>query len=156
MDFLIKFKGEERQLKNKIVEYKRQLHAHNGSGFHTWNVLNNLSCDKNIVDNFRNRKDKIFFGVFNGYIQNITKQIPHNLIFRCGMTYLNYSLKKIGKTFKLQKELLKTEMNQDEVYSDTWKDKKSEWLDYVKNDVLFTVFSYAWYTKAMEKQQNLA
>ena len=32
------------------------------------------------------------------------------------MTHLNYSLKKLGKTFKLQNELLKTEMNHDEVY----------------------------------------
>ena len=42
-------------------------------------------------------------------------------------------------------------MNHDEVYSDTWRDKKSKWLDYVKNDVLCTVFSYARYTKAMEE-----
>ena len=67
------------------------------------------------------------------------------------MTHLNYSLKKLGKTFKLQKELLKTEMNHDEVHSDTWKDKKSELLDYVKNDVLCTAFSYARYSKAMEE-----
>ena len=52
--------------------------------------------------------------------------------------------------FKLQNELLKTEMNHDEAYSDTWKDKKHEWLDYVKNDVLCTAFSYARYSKAME------
>ena len=28
--------------------------------------------------------------------------------------------------------------------------EKSEWLDYVKNDVLCTAFSYARYCKAME------
>ena len=67
------------------------------------------------------------------------------------MTHLNYSLKNLGKTFKLQKELLKTEMNLDEVYSDTWKDKKSEWLDYVKNDVLSTTYSYGRYFKAIEE-----
>ena len=43
------------------------------------------------------------------------KHIPQYLHFRCGMTHLNYSLKKLGKTFKLQKELLKTEMDHDEV-----------------------------------------
>ena len=41
-------------------------------------------------------------------------------------------------------------MDHNEVYSDTWKDKKSEWLPYVKNDVLCTAFSYARYCKAME------
>ena len=54
-------------------------------------------------------------------------------------------------SIKLQKELLKTEMNHDEVYPDTWKDKKDEWLDYVKNDVLCTAFSYARYSKAMKE-----
>ena len=32
------------------------------------------------------------------------------------MTHLIYSIKKLGKTFKLQKELMKTEMNHDEVF----------------------------------------
>ena len=42
-------------------------------------------------------------------------------------------------------------MNHDEVYSDTWKDKKSEWLDYVKNDVLCTAFCNARYSKPMQE-----
>ena len=64
---------------------------------------------------------------------------------------LNYSLKKLGKTFKLQKELLKTEMNHDEVDGDNYKDKINEWLPYAKNDVLYTAFGYPRYIKAMEK-----
>ena len=40
------------------------------------------------------------------------------------MTHLNSSLKKIGKTFKLQKVFLKTEMDHDEVDYDNYKDKK--------------------------------
>ena len=46
------------------------------------------------------------------------------------MTYLNYSLKKLGKTFKLQRQLLKTGMNHDEVDGNNYKDKKDECLDY--------------------------
>ena len=42
-------------------------------------------------------------------------------------------------------------MNHDEIYSDTWKDKKSEWLNYARSDVLCTAVSYARYTKAMEE-----
>ena len=71
--------------------------------------------------------------------------------FKCGMTHLNYSLKKLSKTFKLQKELSKTEMNDDEVDGDNYRDKRNEWLPYVKNDVLCTAFSYARYIKAMEE-----
>ena len=59
LDFLLKFKGEERKNKNKVVEYNLQLHAHNGSGFNTWIILNILPCDKRIVDVIKNGKGKI-------------------------------------------------------------------------------------------------
>ena len=94
-------KGEERKVKNKIVEYNLRLQAHNGSGFDTWIVLKNLPCDKHFVgDIIRNGKGVIELRVFNGYIQHNNKQIPQYLQFRCGMTHLNYSLEKMGKTFK--------------------------------------------------------
>ena len=89
--------------------------------------------------------------VFNGFSEKNKKQIPQYLHFRCGMTHLKYSLEKLGKTFKLQKELLKTEMNHDKVDGDNYKDKINEWLPYVKNDLLCTVFSYARYCKPMEE-----
>ena len=60
-------------------------------------------------------------------------------------------IKKLGKTFKLQKELLKTEMDHAAVDGNNYKDKKDEWLDYVKQYVLCTAFSYARYCKAMQK-----
>ena len=47
------------------------------------------------------------------------------------MTHLINSLKKLGKTFNLRKELLKTEMNHDEIDGDNYKDKKDERLPYV-------------------------
>ena len=72
------------------------------------------------------------------------------------MTHLNYSLKKLGKTFKLQREILKTKMNHDETFSVTWRDKNSERLEYVKYDVLCTAFSYARYSKAMENYTGLS
>ena len=67
------------------------------------------------------------------------------------MTHLNCSLKKLGRSFKLKKDLLKTEKNHDEVDGDKYKDKKDEWLDYVKQDLLSTAFSYARYCKAMQE-----
>ena len=47
--FLYKIESEERKVKNRIIEYILQLHAHNGCGFDTWIVLNKLPCDKHIV-----------------------------------------------------------------------------------------------------------
>ena len=71
--------------------------------------------------------------------------------FRCGTTHLNYSLRKLGRTFTLQKELLKTEMDHDEVDYNKYKDKKDDWLPYVEQYVCCTAFSYAKYCKAMEE-----
>ena len=42
-------------------------------------------------------------------------------------------------------------MNHDEISGNKFKDKKDIWVDYVKKDVLFTVFSFARYCKAMEE-----
>ena len=140
LDFCLKLK-EERKVKNKIVEYNLQIHAHNGSGFDTWIILNSLPCDKHIVDIIKNGKGIIELKVFNGLIHKNIKQIPQYLDFICGMTQLYYSFKKLGKTFKLPKELLKTEMNHDDIDGDNHKDKKDIWLPYVKNDVLCTAYS---------------
>ena len=89
--------------------------------------------------------------VFNGYIDNNKIQIPQYFHFRCGMTHLNYLSKKLGKTFRLQEEWLKTEMNQDEVNGNNYNDKKDEWIDYVEQDVFCIVFSYAIFGKTKEK-----
>ena len=60
VDFCLKLKGEGRKTVNtKIVENNFQLHAHNGSGFDTWIILNNLPCDKHIVDTFKNGNSNI-------------------------------------------------------------------------------------------------
>ena len=67
------------------------------------------------------------------------------------MSYLNYSLKKLGKIFILSKEKLKTEMNHDEIDDNNWREKTDESLLYVKNDVLCTAYSYARYNEHMEE-----
>ena len=68
LDFLLKFKGEERKVKNKFDEYNLQLHVHNGSGFDTWITLNNLLCDKHIVEIIKIGKGIISLKIFNSYI----------------------------------------------------------------------------------------
>ena len=130
--FLLKFKEEDHKFNKEIVEYNLQLNAHNGSGFATWIISKNLLCDKHIVDIIKTGKGIISTKVFNGYIQNNKKQIPQYLFLRCGMTHLNYSLKKLGKTINLQKEFLKTEMNHDEITGDIWRVKKDDWVGYVQ------------------------
>ena len=67
------------------------------------------------------------------------------------MTHLNYSLKKLGRTCNLQKELLKTETDHDEIDVNKYKHKICKWLPYVKQDVLCTAFTYARYCKARQE-----
>ena len=83
-----------------------------------------MSCDKGRVDIIKNGKGIISLKVFLGDLENNKKQIPQYLIFSCSMTQINYSLKNLGKTFELQKEVLKPEMNHDEVDGYKYKDKK--------------------------------
>ena len=71
LDYLLKLKGDEHKVKNKIIDYNLQLHAHNGSGFDTWIVLNNLRCDKHIVEIIKNGKGIISLKVFNGWMYKI-------------------------------------------------------------------------------------
>ena len=120
-------KGQEyKAKKGKLLEYNLQFHAHNGSGFDTWIVLYNLPCNKRIIITIENGKGIIELNIFNGYIEKNKEQIPQYLHFRCGMTHLNHSLEKRGKTFKLQKELLKTELSHDDINGDNYKDKINE------------------------------
>ena len=154
LDFSIKFK-EERKIKNKLVEYNLQYHAQKGSGFDTWIIMNNVPCDKHIVHNIKTRRGIVELKVFNGYIQNNAKQTPQYLHFRCGMTHLNYSLNKLGKTFKLQKEILKTELNHDENFADFWRDNRNEWLPYVEKTIYVLLFSMHDIVKQRKKLLDL-
>ena len=89
--------------KRKVLEYNLPLHAHNGSGFDIWIDLNNLPCDKRIVNLIKNGKGIIELKAFNGYIEKNKKRIPQYLHFRCAMTLLNYSIKNEVKLSNYEK-----------------------------------------------------
>ena len=77
LDFCLKIKGDEyKEKEGKVSAYNLQLHAHNGSGFDTWIVLNNLPCDKTIVNNIKNGKGIFELIFFNGFIEKTKKQTP--------------------------------------------------------------------------------
>ena len=69
--------------------------------------------------------------IFNGYVDE-NKKIPQFVHFRCRRVQINQGLKKIGESYKLQKSLLKKELEHDEIYEDTWDARENEWLPYVK------------------------
>ena len=158
LDHVLSFKGEPKKVKNKIVEYNLYLIAHNGSGFDSYVVLNNLPQWRSIVKLIKNGAGIISLKIFNGYVDPV-KKIPQYVHFRCGRAKgemwerwdINKSLRKIGESYKLQESLLKKELEHDEIYEDTWEARENEWIPYVKNDVLSTAFCYARYTIGMEE-----
>ena len=108
LDFCLKLKREEyKDKEGKVLDYNLQLHAHIGSSFDTWIVLNNLPSDKKIVNITKNGKSVTELKVPNGYIERSKKQIHHYLHFRFVMTHLNYSLKIKVKLSNYKRSYLK-------------------------------------------------
>ena len=139
LNCLLTLEGVVQKFGHKIVEYQLQLHAHNGSGFDTWKNLFNLTCERNICNIIKSGKGIFSMKSFNGFVFNDKKKsLPLFVWFRCGMNHVNYILKNLGTTFKLQEEFWKKEKKHEDVYANTWRNKKNEWLDYVKNDVFCT------------------
>ena len=77
LDFVSKLKGDERKVKNRIVEYNLQINAHDGISFDSRIVLNSLPRDKRNFDTFKNGKRMVNLEVFNGYVRN-NKIIKNN------------------------------------------------------------------------------
>ena len=108
-------------------------------------MLKNSTCELNIREIGKSGKGIISMKTFQGYVitdknKSVLQYVPFNS-GRC--LFLNYSLEKLATTFKLREELLKKEKNHNEIQSDTWRSEKYDCLDYVKNDVLRTIYSYA-------------
>ena len=77
LDFCLNLKGEKYEdKKSKVLDYNLQLHAHNGSGFDSWIVLNIIPSDKRIVNIIKNKIDFIELKVFNGFIEKNKKTNP--------------------------------------------------------------------------------
>ena len=134
LNHVLSFKGEPKKVKNKIVQNNLCLIAHNGSGFDSYIVLNNLTQWQSVLYLIKNGAGIISFEKFNGYVDQ-NKKIPQFVHFRCGRVHIIKSLKTIGESYKTKPSLLKQELEHDEVYEDTWEVKENECLPYVKNDV---------------------
>ena len=124
--------------------------AHNGSGFDSYVVINNLLQWRSDVTPIKNGRVIVSLKIFDGYVDE-KKKIPQYVHFRCGRVHINKNLKKIGESYILPESLLRKELEHDEIYEDTWEAGENEWLPYVKNDVLSTAFCYARYTMGMEE-----
>ena len=96
LDHVLSFKGETKKVKNKIVEYNLYLIAHNGSGFDSYVVLNNLPQWRSIFKPIKNGVGIISLQNFNGYVDQ-NRKTPQYVHFRCGRVHINKSLKNRRK-----------------------------------------------------------
>ena len=96
MDWLSGFKGEPTKLNGRIVEYKLQLKAHNGSGFDKWVVLNILSSWYGILNFIRIGKTIISLKVLKRNVKLFKKVVSQFIKFRNGMADNNSSFKNNG------------------------------------------------------------
>ena len=75
LDHVSSFKGEAIKVKNKIVEYNIYLIAHNGSGFDSYVVINNLPQRRSVVILNKKGAGIISFKFFNGYVDEKNSSI---------------------------------------------------------------------------------
>ena len=154
LDCVLDFKGESKKLNKKNVEHNLYLIAHNGFEFDSYEVLKLLPQWWIVVKVIKNGRGIVSLEKFNVCVDKDKKK-PQNVHLGSGRVHLGNSLKKVGESYKLQAILMKQEIDHDEIYEDTCEEKENEWLGYVKNDVLSTVFCYARYTKGLENWQDL-
>ena len=71
--------------------------AHNGSGFDSYVVLNNIPQGRTVAKLIKNGAGIISLEIFNGYVDE-KKKFSGCVHFRCGRGHINKSLKKIGES----------------------------------------------------------
>ena len=92
LDYVLQFEGKAKRIDNKIVEYNFYLIAHNGSGFDSFVVLNNLPQWRTVANFIKNGLGIVSWKTFNGYVDPV-KKIPQYVHFRCGLLHIKDSLK---------------------------------------------------------------
>ena len=67
LDHVLQFEGEPKKVQNKIVNFDLYILAHNGSGFDSYVVLNNLPQWRKVVNLIKNGSGIVSHKIFNGY-----------------------------------------------------------------------------------------
>ena len=124
LEHVLEFKGETRRLNKSFVKHNLYFIAHKGSRFDSFVVINNLPPWRTVTNVIKTGAGIVSFKKYNGNFDKKEK-IPRYVQFRCSRVHINNSFEKIVESYKLQQGSLKQEMNHEEVYEDTWEDKKT-------------------------------
>ena len=135
------YKGKPKYFKDKngnfkISFYKYQLIGHNASGFDNAIALNSLpnTFFPQVVHTSRGFL-KVSFKVGSVYDDD-NREIPQYMKYVCSKVHLSGSLKKIQKENEIQPQLLKSEIEQNDVSLSNYKEKEQLWKPHLVNDVL--------------------
>ena len=82
-DHVLSFKGEAEKVRKKRVEYNLFMVAHDGSGFDSYVVLNNLPQWPSVVKTINNGVGITSLKIFNGYVDE-NEKFPNMYILDVG------------------------------------------------------------------------
>ena len=142
INFIINnYKGKPKYFKDKngdykISSYKYQLIGHNASGFDNAIVLNSLpkTYFPKIIHTSRGFL-KVSFRVGTVYGEN-NREIPQYMKFVCSKVHISGSLRKIQKESGIEPQLLKGEMDHNDITLSNYREREKFWKPYLIDDVL--------------------
>ena len=74
LDHILQFKEETKKVNNKNVKYNLYILAHNGSGFDSYVVINNLPQWRTVVNLRKNESGIVSLTIFTGYVDENKKK----------------------------------------------------------------------------------
>ena len=75
LDYVLRFKGEVKKVKNKFFNYNLYLLVHKGPGFDSYIVLNKLPQCRTVVSLIKNGSGNLSLKIFNGYVDQAKKYL---------------------------------------------------------------------------------
>ena len=133
---------------NIVKSYKITLIAHNSSGFDSYIILNNLLKNTALSSKIVKTDRGIIKLQFNSGKIN---QTPQYIKIVCSKSHISGSLSEIGKEYRVQPQLLKSEMDHTKVTMDNYEELENIWVPYLELDCLSLALVYARHSMEMKK-----
>ena len=164
-------------LGDKVYDPEILLYAHNGSGYDSELIIENIPLSK--TPPVKKGGKLLNVNLENPYVTDkwigwfkrnhkLTKQIKvkdkevrvkvypkQNISLRCTMQHVNTKLSKWGESFNIPENLRKINFEITKINKDNYKEKENEWLPYLKNDVLSLACCMMLYNEMMIDISNL-
>ena len=153
------YDGDERTYIDKdgdeiISSYRLSLVAHNSSGFDSWVVPSSLVKEITDLKIIKTARGLISLSFRCGVKIVNTCEVPQCVKFTCSKSHIKGSLKKIGKEYELQPELLKGEIDHSTINKNNFVELKHTWEPYLISDVLCLAFIYARHSMEMQNMSG--